>query len=396
CRRRRTPPTASRANSSPRPATADEQGRLTRAPGADRRARGGGRVLSDRRGLGAPGVRRERRPLAAVGGLRRPAVRLDGGRRERLRRRPAGRPRADADSRGQLADLHRHRLLVRAPARAARPAGGADAAAGGRGGGGRLHDRLLADRVPARRRRSGEPGAGAPDRAGRGGGHDRRPADVGDRPPVPRGSAARRSTPPSPARVHDRRLEPALASMSAFERVRPSDPRLPVSPQLALRVAILGGLAVTMFAIIFFRLWYLQVLSGERYVQQANANRARDLPIAAPRGQILDRDGQPIVTIRTANAVQIVPSALPPPGGARRLALYRRLGALLGMRASRIEALVVKGRTALPYAPVTIKTDAGQGVLTVLAERQNAFPGVTQQPITLRSYPYGEMAAQVL
>ena len=77
--------------------------------------------------------------------------------------------------------------------------------------------------------------------------------------------------------------------MSAIERVRPSDPRLPVSPQLALRVAILGGLAVTLFAIIFFRLWYLQVLSGEQYVQQANANRARDLPSAAPRGQILDR-----------------------------------------------------------------------------------------------------------
>jgi penicillin-binding protein 2 len=183
--------------------------------------------------------------------------------------------------------------------------------------------------------------------------------------------------------------------MSAIERVRPSDPRVPVSPQLALRVAVLGGLAVAMFAIIFFRLWYLQVLSGEQYVQQANANRARDLPIAAPRGQVLDREGQPIVASRTADAVQIVPSALPP-AGAPRLALYRHLGALLGMGARRIEALVVKGRTDLPYAPVTIKTDAGQGVLTVLAERQNEFPGVTQQPISLRAYPYGEMAAQVL
>jgi penicillin-binding protein 2 len=183
--------------------------------------------------------------------------------------------------------------------------------------------------------------------------------------------------------------------MSALEPVRPSDPRLPVSPQLALRVAILGGLAMAMFAIIFFRLWYLQVLSGEQYVQQANANRARDLPIAAPRGQILDREGQPIVASRTTNAVQIVPSALPPKG-APRLALYRRLGALLGLPARRIEALVVKGRTELPYASVTIKTDAGQGVLTVLAERQSEFPGVTQQPVAIRAYPYGAMAAQVL
>jgi penicillin-binding protein 2 len=181
-----------------------------------------------------------------------------------------------------------------------------------------------------------------------------------------------------------------------IERVRPSDPRIPpISPQMALRVAVLGTLAMVMFAIIFFRLWYLQVLSGEQYVRQANANSVRDLPIAAPRGQILDREGQSIVTSRITNAVQIVPSALPPQGKPR-LALYGRLGALLGMSTRHIQALVIKGRTALPYAPVTIKTDAGRGALTELGERQNEFPGVTQQPVSIRAYPYGEMAAQVL
>ena len=183
--------------------------------------------------------------------------------------------------------------------------------------------------------------------------------------------------------------------MSGLERVRPSDPRIPVSQQLALRVAVLGGLAMALFAIVFFRLWYLQVLTGEQYVQQANANRVRDLPIAAPRGQILDRQGQSIVTSRTTNAVQIVPTALPPPGAPRR-ALYRRLGALLGLSPAGIQALVVRGRNAVPYAPVTIKTDAGTGVLTVLAERQNEFPGVVQQPVSLRAYPFGPMAAQLL
>ncbi|HWY19356.1 MAG TPA: penicillin-binding protein 2 [Solirubrobacteraceae bacterium] len=196
--------------------------------------------------------------------------------------------------------------------------------------------------------------------------------------------------------------------MSAIERFRPGGApsagstgstggaRIPpVSPQMAFRVAILGGIAVVMFAVIFFRLWYLQVLTGERYVQEAAVNSVRDLPIAAPRGQIFDREGKPIVASTVTNAVQIVPSALPP-AGAPRLELYRRLGALLGMSAAHVEALVIKGRTALPYAPVTIRTDAGHGVLTVLAERQNEFPGVTQQPVSIRSYPYGEMAAQVL
>ena len=53
------------------------------------------------------------------------------------------------------------------------------------------------------------------------------------------------------------------------------------------------------------------MLSSEQYVAQANANRARHLPIAAPRGEVLAREGQPIVTSTTTNAVQIVPSEMP-------------------------------------------------------------------------------------
>ena len=106
---------------------------------------------------------------------------------------------------------------------------------------------------------------------------------------------------------------------------------------MALRVAILGGIALVMFGVIFFRLWYLQVLTGEQYVQEAAANAVRELPIPAPRGQILDREGKPIAASTVTNAVQIVPSALPP-AGHPRLVLYRRLGALLGMSAAHIEA----------------------------------------------------------
>ena len=100
--------------------------------------------------------------------------------------------------------------------------------------------------------------------------------------------------------------------MSTIERLKPSEPRTPVAPQTALRVAVLGSIALVMFGIIFFRLWYLQVLTGEQYVQRAKVNDQRTLPIPAPRGQILDRSGQAIVTSRVTNAVQIVPESLPP------------------------------------------------------------------------------------
>jgi penicillin-binding protein 2 len=186
-----------------------------------------------------------------------------------------------------------------------------------------------------------------------------------------------------------------MSSRSSLERVRAPESRVPpISPQLGVRVAVLGGVALLMFGLLFFRLWYLQILSGEQYVQKATANTERKLPIAAPRGQIVDRYGHVLVTSKVTNAVQLVPSALPP-AGPRRRTLYRRLGHLLGMSPHRIVELQKKGEREQAYAPVTIKTDAGRGVLTVLGERQNEYPGVRQEPVSVREYPFGGMAAQV-
>src|SRR3954447_21718857 len=84
-----------------------------------------------------------------------------------------------------------------------------------------------------------------------------------------------------------------------------------ITPQLAVRVAVLGGFAFVLFAVIFFRLWFLQVLSGDDYVTQARENRVRKIKIEAPRGDIVDRDGNRLVITRVAPVVQIVPSGLP-------------------------------------------------------------------------------------
>jgi penicillin-binding protein 2 len=261
--------------------------------------------------------------------------------------------------------------------------------------------------------------------------------------------------------------------VSTIEQLRSSDPRGaggPSSPSLALRVAILGSIALVMFGIIFFRLWYLQVLSGEQYVQQAQANDQRELSIPAPRGEILAREGQPIVTSEVSNAVQIMPSSLPesvkeeaaeyqkrlakadkeyvaagerlkayeenlndyesdgrhghrhadraqlaelrvlaradhlrrvpipalPASATKTRELFRRLAPVIGLSPRLIDERVIAGITQLPYAPVTVKTDAGLAALTVLAERQNDFPGVKQEPVSIRSYPYRELAAQTL
>jgi penicillin-binding protein 2 len=201
----------------------------------------------------------------------------------------------------------------------------------------------------------------------------------------------------------------------------PEDRRPPMTPQLALRVAIVGSVALALFAIIFFRLWFLQVLSGEQYVRAATVNRVRNVAVPAQRGEILDKTGNVLVDSRQALAVQITPTDLPTSPAAQR-GLYRRLAMVLGFspratrcriptgaakvggryvetyrteHLARIPCDVVKQLAILPYANVTLKTDVPRQVQYYLAERQQSFPAVVVQKIYVRNYPLGGLAAQL-
>ena len=83
--------------------------------------------------------------------------------------------------------------------------------------------------------------------------------------------------------------------------------RRSLTPQLAFRVALIGGIALVAFGVIFFRLWYLQVLSGDQYEAKANDNRVREIKVQAPRGEVVDRDGRVLVDNRTGLAVKVTP-----------------------------------------------------------------------------------------
>ena len=92
-------------------------------------------------------------------------------------------------------------------------------------------------------------------------------------------------------------------------RFLPPDPAVEapyrLTPGLALRVGILGAIALAVFAVLFFRLWSLQVLSGETYLAAAQGNQLRTIRIEAPRGTILDRDGRVIVDNVPGTAVKL-------------------------------------------------------------------------------------------
>lgn len=172
------------------------------------------------------------------------------------------------------------------------------------------------------------------------------------------------------------------------------DRRMVVTPQLALRVAILGGIALVMFAIVFFRMWYLQVLSGDRYLAEAKNNRVREIKVEAPRGKIVDRNGTVMVDNRTALTVQIAPEDLPSHPRVRNREI-RRLAAVLDLRAGPLRRKIRRQSRELPYSPVSLKTDVGLRTVFYLEENQSIFKGVEVKRVFLRRYPYSEIAAHL-
>jgi len=206
------------------------------------------------------------------------------------------------------------------------------------------------------------------------------------------------------------------------------DRRTPITPQLALRVALFGGVALALFAIVFFRLWYLQVLSGDKYLAEARVNRVREQRIQAPRGKIVDRNGRVIVRNRVAVVVELDPAKLPDKereyaaGWGRRAGLraarpkgkrgdpiryppiatqalkvrYRNLGKVVGKSATQIHREVVRSLVLVPYSTVRIKTDVPESVLAHILERPERFPGIKVETTYLRDYPHDQLAAQIL
>jgi penicillin-binding protein 2 len=174
----------------------------------------------------------------------------------------------------------------------------------------------------------------------------------------------------------------------------PSDKRMIVTPSLALRVAILGGIALVLFAIIFFRLWYLQVLSGDKYLAEANDNRVREVKVEAPRGEILDRNGTVLVDNRTALAVQVMPQRLDK-DPARRARETRRLAEVLGTRPGKLRRQIAHDAKVLPFSPVTLKTDVSLDTVLYLQENQTRFPGVDVERVFLRKYPHDTIGAHL-
>ena len=165
---------------------------------------------------------------------------------------------------------------------------------------------------------------------------------------------------------------------------------------MALRLGIFGVLAIIVFCALFFRLWALQVISGDQYLADAQNNQIRSFRLQAQRGPIVDRDGDVLVTNMPGTLVQVWPAALDDVPYAKRDAMIIRLARVLGMRPKVVRAKVTKQLASDPLTPVTISSDVGDRRAAFLLEHQTEFPGVQITETYLRRYEKGGIAAQIL
>jgi penicillin-binding protein 2 len=181
-------------------------------------------------------------------------------------------------------------------------------------------------------------------------------------------------------------------------RFLPGDPRVEepyrLTPQLAMRVAILAFLALGVFAVLFLRLWALQVLSSDRYLAVANDNRVRTIRIDAPRGPILDRSGKVIVGNVAGTRVELWPADLPKTWSAERKEL-RALSQVTGITVKEMLARMHEYKDD-PLTPVVVQRGIRRDQVFYLEEHASEFPGVRLAESWLRTYPYQSLAAQAL
>ena len=178
-------------------------------------------------------------------------------------------------------------------------------------------------------------------------------------------------------------------SKSVVEPYRPSS-------RLLRRVSILGVAMLVVFAVLLLRLWALQVLAGTKYVDQAAANSFRTVRVQAPRGEVLDRNGVPLVTNAPATAILLWPADLPKVY-TKRYEELRSLANLTRVPLYQIAAGIKVRRQANDLVtPVTVREAANEPMIDFLYEHSTQFPGVTTWRTFIRHYPYHSLAAQVL
>jgi penicillin-binding protein 2 len=170
-----------------------------------------------------------------------------------------------------------------------------------------------------------------------------------------------------------------------------------------VRVSLLGLLLATLFAILFLRLWSLQLIQGAHFAHASQAQSFRTLYFPMARGPVLDRSGR--LLVGTTGRIVVTADAgtlgtldahgrwAPSPLGRRRL---RQLGRLAHVPAWKLIAAVRRSVVRSPYMPAIVLAAPPTALTTYLAERARNWHGIETAVVPQRWYPHGSFGSEFL
>ena len=147
------------------------------------------------------------------------------------------------------------------------------------------------------------------------------------------------------------------------------------------RLRALYAVVVLLMSVIIVRLWYLQIVNGPEFAEQADIQRTRTIRRPAARGSILDSQGRPLATSRPQFVISLIPEV-----AKKSPSTYARLAAMLHISELslrlQISATIVHDRLA-PSDPVPVVKDAPIDLLSQVEEQRVDLPGIliTRDPV---------------
>ncbi len=174
------------------------------------------------------------------------------------------------------------------------------------------------------------------------------------------------------------------------------------------RLMILRVLAVSMFLTLIGRLFFMQIISGTGYQQQASNNQLRSVVVPAPRGLILDQAGRVLTGNKSGLVITVDRTNIigQPAGGAATLA---KLGGILKQSTSSLQAHLTLCGTpgsapspicwnGSPFQPIPVAKNVSTDIALQVMERRSELPGVQAELQSERQFPkvFGVNLAQVL
>jgi len=164
------------------------------------------------------------------------------------------------------------------------------------------------------------------------------------------------------------------------------------------RLGILAFVAFAMFAALAGRLYFLQVMTAETFEAEVAGNRVREIYTEAPRGRILDRDGDVLAGRRQSLVVTIDWVALRELESDVRADVFEDVALELSeagvkVKAARIDQLYVQAIDQT-VKPTVIADDIGEQLWVRIGEAD--LPGVDVERRWVRTYPYGAIGAHII